>query len=177
MDVALRGKCVQLCWRDAPRVRRVRMQVIYGYIDNVHDYPCQGGFGQRDLGEGETVMGRLAPGELGDYVLEGEAGQELQVALRSQFSNAILSVYGLTDGQVLVSVTEFKARFTGILPSSQSLDEVLIGIGWVELDDLEVAAMLAAPLSDSLGHVGLASPRRPLKDHLSLVLQPVNDLL
>ena len=85
-------------------------------------------------GEGETVMGRLAPGELGDYVLEGEAGQELQVALRSQFSNAILSVYGLTDGQVLVSVTEFKARFTGILPSSQDYAIRVITLAGDELD-------------------------------------------
>ena len=85
-------------------------------------------------GEKETVMGRLAPGELGDYVLEGEAGQELQVALRSQFSNAILSVYGLTDGQVLVSVTEFKARFTGILPSSQDYAIRVITLAGDELD-------------------------------------------
>ena len=84
--------------------------------------------------EKETVMGRLAPGELGDYVLEGEAGQELQVALRSQFSNAILSVYGLTDGQVLVSVTEFKARFTGILPSSQDYAIRVITLAGDELD-------------------------------------------
>ena len=85
-------------------------------------------------GEGETVMGRLAPGELGDYVLEGEAGQELQVALRSQFSNTILSVYGLTDGQVLVSVTEFKARFTGTLPSSQDYAIRVITLAGDELD-------------------------------------------
>ena len=69
-----------------------------------------------DEGEKEIVMGRLAPGELGDHVLGGEAGQELQTALRSQFSNAILSIYGLADGQVLVSVTEFKVQFTDILP-------------------------------------------------------------
>ncbi len=85
-------------------------------------------------GERKTVMGRLAPGELGDYVAEGEAGQELQVALRSQFSNAILSVYGLTDGQVLVSVTEFKARFTGILPSSQDYAIRVITLAGDELD-------------------------------------------
>ena len=85
-------------------------------------------------GEKETVMGRLAPGELGDYVLEGEAGQELQVALRSQFSNAILSVYGLTYGEVLVSVTEFKARFTGILPSSQDYAIRVITLAGDELD-------------------------------------------
>ena len=84
--------------------------------------------------EKETVMGRLAPGELGDYVLEGEAGQELQVALRSQFSNAILSVYGLTYGEVLVSVTEFKARFTGILPSSQDYAIRVITLAGDELD-------------------------------------------
>ena len=85
-------------------------------------------------GERETVMGRLAPGELGDFVLEGEAGQELQVALRSQFSNAILSVYGLTHGEVLVSVTEFKARFTGILPSSQDYAIRVVTLAGDELD-------------------------------------------
>ena len=85
-------------------------------------------------GEGETVMGRLAPGELGDYVLAGEAGQELQVALRSQFSNAILSIYGLTDGQVLVSVTEFKVQFTGTLPSNQDYAIRVVTLAGDELD-------------------------------------------
>ena len=87
-----------------------------------------------DEGEKETVMGRLAPGELGDHVLGGEARQELQVALRSQFSNAILSVYGLTDGQVLVSVTEFKVQFTGILPSNQDYAIRVVTLAGDELD-------------------------------------------
>ena len=87
-----------------------------------------------DEGEKETVMGRLAPGELGDHVLGGEAGQELQVALRSQFSNAILSIYGLTDGQVLVSVTEFKVQFTDILPSNQDYAIRVVTLAGDELD-------------------------------------------
>ena len=59
----------------------------------------------------------------------------------------------------------------------EPLDEVLIGIGWVELHDLVAAAVLLTPLGDALGHIGLAGARRPLKDRLSLILQPVNDLL
>ena len=85
-------------------------------------------------GEDETVIGRLAPGQLGDYVLAGEAGHELQVALRSQFSNAILSIYGLTDGQVLVSVTEFKVQFTGTLPSNQDYAIRVVTLAGDELD-------------------------------------------
>ena len=54
--------------------------------------------------------------------------------MRSQFSNAILSVYGLTHGEVLVSVTEFKARFTGILPSSQDYAIRVITLAGDELD-------------------------------------------
>ena len=59
----------------------------------------------------------------------------------------------------------------------EALYKVLVGVGGVELDNLEVAAVVLAPLGDALRRVGLARPRRPLENHLPLVLQPVNDFL
>ena len=65
----------------------------------------------------------------------------------------------------------------GVSVGRKPFDEVLVGVGWVELDDLEVAAVLSTVLGDALGDVGLAGAGRALEDRLPLVLQAGDDLL
>lgn len=85
--------------------------------------PAEHGFNPQtlELGAGGQlrVAGALLPGQTGDYVVRGEAGRELEIVMRSTFNNAILSVYGLSERQVLVSVNEYRSQLKGALPATQ----------------------------------------------------------
>lgn len=72
-----------------------------------------------DLGKTVRREGILRPGEMVTFLVHGEAGQELNVAVRSQFNNAILSIQGVQDSVQLVSRTSFASTWTGRLATTQ----------------------------------------------------------
>src|SRR5437016_300086 len=58
-------------------------------------------------GSSRSVDGSLAPGQIASYVAHGRAGEILDLTVRSDFDNGVLSVSGLTDGMTLVSRREY----------------------------------------------------------------------
>ena len=70
-------------------------------------------------GVSRAIQGTLPAGQIASYVVGGEAGQVLELTVRSVFNNAILSVSGLSDGLPLVSRSEYAVQRTIALPASQ----------------------------------------------------------
>jgi hypothetical protein len=67
-----------------------------------------------------TVQGGLAANETDYYVLRASQGQSMTVNVSSHGNNALLTIYGLTDGIPLVRGTASGATsFNGILPLTQ----------------------------------------------------------
>lgn len=64
-------------------------------------------------------QGMLRPGELATYIVSGAAGEELRVMVKSQFSNAILSIQGVSDTSQLVSRSSYASSWSGVLPATQ----------------------------------------------------------
>ena len=58
-------------------------------------------------GSVRELGGRLGPGQIASYVVHARAGQILDLSVRSEFENAVLSVFGLTDGVQLVSRRDY----------------------------------------------------------------------
>lgn len=54
-----------------------------------------------------TLNSRLAPGTIASYVVHAKAGQILDLRVRSEFDNAVLSVFGLADGVQLVTRRDY----------------------------------------------------------------------
>ena len=71
------------------------------------------------VGLSRTVTGSLAPGSIASYVLQGSIGETLELEVRSEFDNAVLSVSGLSDGLTYLSRSEYRSRATLTLPSNQ----------------------------------------------------------
>ncbi|MBI4301262.1 MAG: hypothetical protein HY664_01485 [Chloroflexi bacterium] len=72
-----------------------------------------------EVGKTAVQRGTLKPGELATYLLRGEAGQEMSVSVRSQFSNAILSIQGLEDSTQLVSRSSYATAWSAVLATTQ----------------------------------------------------------
>lgn len=79
-------------------------------------------------GPTRTVRGTLPPGQIASYIVRGDAGQVLELHARSLFSNAVLSVSGLTDGLTLVSRQEYAVDRTLLLPSAQDYAVRLVSL-------------------------------------------------
>lgn len=64
---------------------------------------------QIDVALGATTRreASLPPGQIASYVLHARPGDVLDLSVRSEFDNAVLSVAGLTDGVTLVSRQEY----------------------------------------------------------------------
>ena len=59
------------------------------------------------VGATRVVSGQLGPGQIGSYVVHALGGQVLDLRVRSAFENAVLSVFGLSDGLQLVSRRDY----------------------------------------------------------------------
>ena len=70
-------------------------------------------------GASRTASGALVPGGIASYLVRGNAGETLDLSIRSEFDNAVLSVSGLSDGSTLLSRSEYRARATLTLPGDQ----------------------------------------------------------
>jgi len=88
-----------------------------------------------DIGTGSSrsVDGSLAPGQIASYVVHGRAGEILDLSVRSDFDNAVLSVSGLTDGMTLVSRREYATERSLVLPSEQDYSVKVVSLAGYQL--------------------------------------------
>src|SRR5205814_1042886 len=100
-------------------------------------------------GSARSVAGSVAPGQIASYVAHGRAGEILDLTVRSDFDNAILSVSGLTDAMTLVSRREYVTERSLVLPSEQDYSIKVVSLAGYQLPfALQVqrrAASQAAP--------------------------------
>ncbi|MDO8670962.1 MAG: hypothetical protein Q7O66_05970 [Dehalococcoidia bacterium] len=88
----------------------------------------------------------MKPGGIADYVVRAAAGQRLSITLRSQFSNAILSVFGLSDEAQLVSRSEYVTNWSGTAPASQDYAVKVITLAGYDLSySLSIQLLPAEP--------------------------------
>ena len=103
-----------------------------------------------DLVAGGTrdPSGSLAPGRIAAYVIAGHAGEVLDLELRSEFDNTVLSVLGLTDATTYVSRRDYAVRATVRLPSDQDYGIKVVSLAGYELPyTLHLALHPRAPAS------------------------------
>src|SRR5207302_455914 len=84
-------------------------------------------------GSSRSVDGSLAPGQIASYVVHGRAGEILDLTVRSDFDNGVLSVSGLTDGMTLVSRREYATQRSLVLPSEQDYSIKVVSLAGYQL--------------------------------------------
>ena len=84
-------------------------------------------------GSSRSVGGSLAPGQIASYVIHGRAGEILDLTVRSDFDNGVLSVSGLTDGMTLVSRREYATQRSLVLPSEQDYSIKVVSLAGYQL--------------------------------------------
>ena len=84
-------------------------------------------------GSSRSVDGSLAPGQIASYVAHGRAGEILDLTVRSDFDNGVLSVSGLTDGMTLVSRREYATQRSLVLPSEQDYSIKVVSLAGYQL--------------------------------------------
>jgi len=84
-------------------------------------------------GSSRTVDGSLAPGQIASYVIAGRAGETLDLVVRSDFDNAVLSVSGLTDGMPLLSRREYVVQRVLTLPGDQDYSIKVVSLAGYQL--------------------------------------------
>lgn len=83
---------------------------------------------------GEIVLSRtLPPGVGADFVISLGQGQGYSLWAQSQFSNAILSVFGTRDQRTVVSRNDYVSQYTGVSPVAQDYVVRVINVGGAEL--------------------------------------------
>jgi len=108
-----------------------------------------------------TVRGTLARGQIGSYVVHGRAGQVLGLALRSQFDNAVLSVFGLSDGITLVSRRDYAVDRSTTLAIEQDYAVKVVSLAGYDLPyELTVSLATAAQAPPSLRPSAVPLPSR-----------------
>src|SRR6266571_4399232 len=101
-------------------------------------------------GSSRSVDGSLAPGQIASYVAHGRAGEILDLTVRSDFDNGVLSVSGLTDGMTLVSRRGYATQRSLVLPSEQDYSIKVVSLAGYQLAfmlqvQLRAASQAAAP--------------------------------
>jgi peptidoglycan/xylan/chitin deacetylase (PgdA/CDA1 family) len=82
-------------------------------------------------GDGNAqVSGRISDNEIADFVLEASAGQNVSIELADNPQVLALSVYGLVDGDVLLSVTEEAAAGQVTVSSTQDYAIRVVPLGF-----------------------------------------------
>ena len=112
---------------------------------------------------GEIVLSRtLPPGVGADFVITLGAGQGYSLWAQSQFSNAILSVFGTRDQRTVVSRNDYVSQYTGVSPVAQDYVVRVINVGGSELPfRLTVTAPGGTPGSPSSSVGALPSTEPP----------------
>lgn len=83
---------------------------------------------------GEIVLNRtLPPGVGADFVLSLGEGQGYSLWAQSEFSNAILSVFGTRDQRTVVSRRDYVSQYTGVSVIEQDYVVRVINVGGSEL--------------------------------------------
>ncbi len=88
-----------------------------------------------DLAAGGTrdQSGSLGPGRIAAYVVAGHAGEVLDLDVRSEFNNAVLSVLGLTDAITYLSRREYGTARSLPLPIDQDYGIKVVNLAGHEL--------------------------------------------
>jgi hypothetical protein len=81
----------------------------------------------------------------------------LNLSARSQFGNAILSAFGLEDERNLVSRSEYRTTWSGVVPSSQDYAVKVVSLAGNELRYTFSASLSAR----SGGPINIAPPAEP----------------
>ena len=97
--------------------------------------------------------GSLAPGRIAAYVVAGHAAEILDLELRSEFDNAVLSVLGLTDSTTYVTRRDYATSRSLQLPSDQDY-----GIKVVSLAGYELPFTLHVALRPRAAHSATPAP-------------------
>lgn len=84
-------------------------------------------------GASRDLSGSLAPGRIAAYVIAGHAGEVLDLEVRSEFDNAVLSVLGLTDATTYLSRRDYSVRRSVQLPSDQDYGIKVVSLAGYEL--------------------------------------------
>jgi len=106
-----------------------------------------------------TVEGTLKPGQIADFVLLAEEGQELNLSLASQFNNAILSAFGLLTESNLVTRNEYATSWSGRIPTSQDYAVKVISLAGNDLKyTLTVTLSPSSGGGRPTGNTGAATP-------------------
>jgi len=83
---------------------------------------------------GEAVLNRsLPPGVGADFIIGLGEGQGFSLWAQSEFSNAILSVFGTRDQRTVVSRADYVSQYTGVSPVAQDYVVRVINVGGSEL--------------------------------------------
>ena len=101
-------------------------------------------------GASRSVDGSLGPGQIASYLMHAHAGEILDLAARSDFDNAVLSVSGLTDGLTLLSRRDYVTQRSLVLPSEQDYSVKVVSLAGYPLPfvlqvQLRAASQTAAP--------------------------------
>ncbi len=102
-----------------------------------------------------TVEGTLTPGQIADFVLLAEEGQQLNLSLSSQFNNAILSAFGLVNESNLVTRNEYATSWSGRIPTSQDYAVKVISLAG---NDLKYTLTVSLSPSTGSSGTGAATP-------------------
>jgi hypothetical protein len=88
-----------------------------------------------DLAPGGTrdLSGSLAPGRIAAYVVAGHAGEVLDLEVRSEFDNAVLSVAGMTDANTYLSRRDYAVRRSLELPADQDYGIKVVSLAGQDL--------------------------------------------
>lgn len=107
-------------------------------------------------GASQTVGGSLAPGQAASYVVRGAPGQTLDLTVRSEFDNAVLSVSGLTDAIPLVSRRDYATHRTLTLSADQDYAVKVVSLA---------GYTLPFTLETRLGAAAATQPPRPTQSN------------
>lgn len=88
-----------------------------------------------DIAAGATrdVSATLRPGQIASYVVHGATRQVLDLRVRSEFDNAVLSVFGLSDGLQLVSRRDYAVERTVTLSTEQDYAVKVVSLAGQDL--------------------------------------------
>src|SRR5438045_3915163 len=112
-------------------------------------------------GSSRSVDGSLAPGQIASFVTHGRAGEILDLTVRSDFDNAVLSVSGLTDAMTLVSRREYAIQRSLVLPSEQDYSIKVVSLAGYQLPfTLQVERRAASQAAPTIRPTNVPLPSR-----------------
>ncbi len=76
-----------------------------------------------------TITSHLAAGDMDSYVLRASKDQMMIVSVGAPKGDAVLEIYGLSDGRWLVRSTARQTSWQGVLPATQDYGINVVSVG------------------------------------------------